>query len=120
MEHTDRIRKLLAEGRRQEAKRAHLERIDEQLELAKSQPIDLTDLIAADEAFALDRIERQERRLVQVSQVEFEAFVERHKLVPDGFRPNGAYTQTRFLDQEGKERARVSSDLRETIYEIEG
>lgn len=119
MEHTDRITKLLAEGRRQEATRAHLERIDEQLELAKSEPIDLTDLIAANEAFVLDDIERQQHRLVQVSQEEFEAFVRRHKLVPDGFRPHGAYTQTRLLDADGKERARISSDLRETIYEIE-
>ena len=62
MEHTDRVRKLLAEGKREEAGRAHLERIDEQLELAKSEPIDLTDLIAANEAFVLDEIEKQERR----------------------------------------------------------
>lgn len=120
MEHTDRIRKLLADGRLEEARRAHLERVDEQLELAKSEPIDLADLIAANEAFVLDDIERQQRRLVQVSQEEFEVFVQRHNLVPDGFRPSGAYTQTRFLDADGKERARISSDLRETIYEIEG
>jgi hypothetical protein len=120
MEHTDRIQKLLAEGKRDEARQAHLARVDEQLELAKSEPIDLTDLIAANEAFLLHDIEQQERRLVQVSREEFETFVQRHNLVPDGFHPNGGYTQTRFLDAERQERARISSDLSETIYEIEG
>jgi hypothetical protein len=64
MEHTDRIKKLLAEGKRGEARQAHLDRVDEQLELATSEPIDLTDLTAANEAFVLYDIEQQERRLV--------------------------------------------------------
>lgn len=119
MEHTDRIKKLLAEGKRGEARQAHLDRVDEQLELATSEPIDLTDLIAANEAFVLHDIEQQERRLVQVSREELEAFVQRHSLVPDGLHSNGGYTQTRFLDAGGQERARLSSDLSETIHEIE-
>ena len=118
-DHTDRIKKLLADGKLDEARQAHLERVDEQLELAKSEPIDLTDLIAANEAFVLSEIVQQERRLVQVSREEFDEFVQRHNLVPDGFHPNGGYTQTRFLDAESKERARISSDLSETLYEIE-
>lgn len=119
MEHTDRIKKLLDEGKLSEARRAHLQHVDEQLELAKSEPIDLTDLMAANEAFVLHDIEQQERRLVQVSREVFEEFVRRQTLVPDGFHLNGGYTQTRFLGADGKERARISSDLRETIYEIE-
>lgn len=118
MEHTDRIKKLLAEGRRDEARQAHLDRVDKQLELAKSQPIDLSDLIGANEAFLLDKLDRQEGRFVQVSQEEFEAFVRRRHLVPDGFHVDGGYTRTRFLDADSQERARISSDLRETIYEI--
>ena len=119
MEHTDRIKKLLAEGRRDEARQAHLDRVDEQLELAKAQPIDISDLIGANEAFLLDKLDRQEGRFVEVSHEEFEAFVRLHKLTPDGFHARGGYTQTRMLDENGKERARISSDLCETIYEIE-
>jgi hypothetical protein len=118
-DHTDRVKKLLAEGKVGEARQFHLQRVDEQLELAKSQPIGLSDLIGANEAFLLDKLDRQVGRFVQVSQDEFEAFVRRRHLVPDGFHPNGAYTQTSFLDADGKERARISSDLQETIYEIE-
>jgi hypothetical protein len=61
LEHTDRIKRLLAEGKRVEARRAHLQRVDEQLELSKTRPIDLTDLIAANEAFLLADIEEEER-----------------------------------------------------------
>jgi len=118
MEHTDRIKKLLAQGKRDEARQLHLQRVDDQLELAKSQPIDLTDLMAANEAFLLDKINKQERGFVQVTQEEFEEFVKRHNLVPDGFHANGGYTQTGFLDSDSQQRARISSDLRETIYEI--
>ena len=53
-----------------------------------------------------------------MSQEEFEAFVRRRHLVPDGFHADGGYTRTRFLDADSQERARISSDLRETIYEI--
>jgi hypothetical protein len=118
MEHTDRIKTLLAEGKRDEARRLHLRRVDEQLELAKSQPIDLTDLMAANEAFLLDKLDEHEPAFVQVSQEEFEKFVKQHNLAPDGFHANGGYTQTGFLDANSQERARISSDLRETIYEI--
>lgn len=42
---------------------------------------------------------------------ESEAFIQRQKLVPDGFRPNGAYANA-FRDADGKEWARFSGDLR--------
>jgi hypothetical protein len=75
--------------------------------------------MAANEAFLLDKLDRQERSFVQVTQEEFKEFVNRHGLAPDGFHANGGYAQTRFLDADSQERARISSDLRETIYEIQ-
>lgn len=53
----------------------------------------------------------------QVSEIEFNQFVKKHNAIPDGFKINGSYTQSKFLDK-GMEIARISQDGHETIYEI--
>jgi len=56
--HTDRIEKLLAEGRRAEARVLHKQHVEAELQRAKQEPINLSDLIAGNEAFHLDDLER--------------------------------------------------------------
>jgi hypothetical protein len=58
-EHTDRIEALLRQGKRREAVRLHKQHVDAELERAKREPINLSDLLAANEAFHLDEIERE-------------------------------------------------------------
>ena len=53
----------------------------------------------------------------QVSEREFLEFIEKHKAIPDGFRSNGAFIQTRFFAN-NVEVARRSQDTRGTIWEI--
>jgi fatty acid/phospholipid biosynthesis enzyme len=54
LHHTKRIEILLKAGKKEEARRLHNEYLDAQLEKSKSEPINLSDLIAAKEAFILD------------------------------------------------------------------
>ena len=55
--------------------------------------------------------------MTQVSKAEFDAHVARLNAVPDGFKPNGSYVQTRYFAG-GREVARFSQSGSETVYEI--
>jgi hypothetical protein len=58
--HTNRVEVLLRVGMVAEARRLHNQHVDEQSELAKSEPIDLSDLVAAYESFDIHEIEQEE------------------------------------------------------------
>jgi hypothetical protein len=58
--HANRIEALLREGKHSEAQRLHNEHVAAELERAKSEPINLSDLMAGKEAFVIDEIERSE------------------------------------------------------------
>jgi len=58
-EHTERIEALLRQGKREEARRLHNAHVEAQLKKASQGPINLSDLMAAKEAFILDDFERE-------------------------------------------------------------
>jgi len=60
--HTERIAKLLREGKRAEARRVHNAYVDSQLRKASQGPINLSDLMAGKEAFIVDDIDRGRAR----------------------------------------------------------
>jgi hypothetical protein len=58
--HTHRVEALLRVGMVAEARRLHNAHVDAELERSKHEPINLSDLMAAKEAFVIHEIEKDE------------------------------------------------------------
>lgn len=57
--------------------------------------------------------------MTQVTKEEFDAFIQKHSLTPDGFKINGGLVQTKFYNGDRSQMARHSEDGFGVIYEIQ-